>query len=102
MNGLASKGDRNFGTRQVVQALRLGRRRRTAQAANFVVVCQRPQLDAVGLGACRQRLGGQGAVRDNRMAVQVGVENVFWAHRVILGFMPSSAGAMDPNPQTGL
>ena len=59
---LAGKGDRDFSARQVMHALRLGRGSRALLAADFVMVRQRPQLHAVGMGALGQRFRGQGAV----------------------------------------
>ena len=81
-----------------MHALRLSRRRGTLLAADFVMVRQCPQLHAVGLGALGQGFRGQGAVRDDRVAVQVCVENVLRAHKFILGPMPKQGtkGVMDP------
>ena len=42
-------------------------------AADLVVVGQRPQLDAVGRGACGEGFGFERAVGDGRVAVQVGI-----------------------------
>ena len=75
VHGEACKGHRNFGAGEVGQARGFGRGHGAVLAANFVVVGQGPQLHAVGFGAHGQLLWGQGAVRDDRMAVQVGVQN---------------------------
>ena len=72
----------------------------TVLAADFVVVGQCPQLDAVGLGARGQLLGCQGAVGDDGMAMQVGVESgvhrcsilgVSWQNGPMYDFMTTHA-----------
>ncbi|MCY1374872.1 hypothetical protein D9M69_622430 [compost metagenome] len=84
MNGGAGEGDRHLGAGDVAQPQRLGGRQRAGLATDLVVVGQRPEFHPVGLGALRERLGREGAVGDDGMAVEVGVEHM--GHRFILGF----------------
>ena len=86
VNGFTGKGDRNLGAGEVRHALCLGGCHRTVLAANFIVVSQRPQFDAIGFGTLSQDFRRQGAVGDDGMAMQVGVENIFRMHENILCF----------------
>jgi len=70
------EGDRDLAAGQVVQAEFARSLRRPVLAADLVVVGQGPQLDALLTGAPRQHLGLQCAVRDGRVAVEIGVEQV--------------------------
>ena len=63
--------------------MRFGGCQRTGLATNFIVVSQRPQFHTIGFGTGRQVFGGQGAIRDNGVAMQVGVQYV--GHASILG-----------------
>ena len=83
VDGLANEGDRNLGARQVLHALGFGRGGGAVLAAHFVVVGQRPQFHTVGFGALGQGFRGQGAIRYNGVAVEVGVLNS--SHPAILG-----------------
>ena len=79
---LVGKGDRNFSACEVGQALRTGRGQGAFLASHFVVVGQCPQFHAVGFGAFGQGFGGEGAVRDDGVAVQVGVHHAFHFRRM--------------------
>ena len=57
VNRLVNEGDRNLNPGQVMQAHGARGGGGTLLAANFVMVGQSPQLDAVGLGPGRQCLG---------------------------------------------
>ena len=70
------KRHRHLGAREVGQAHRRGGRHRPVLATDFIVVGQRPQLHAVGLGPAGQRLGRERAVRHDRVAMEVGVQDV--------------------------
>lgn len=76
MDGLAGEGDRDLDARHEGQAMGAGDKLRGRDAAKFVVIGQREQLDAVGDRAQHQRFGLEPAVRDGGMAVQVDVEGV--------------------------
>jgi hypothetical protein len=47
------------------------------------VIGQRPKFNPVGLGPFGQRFGGEGAVRDDGVAVEIGVQD--GVHTGILG-----------------
>ena len=49
--------------------------RRAVLAADLVVVGQGPEFDTVGRGALGERFGRQGAVGDDGVAVEIGVED---------------------------
>ena len=86
----AGKRDRNFGAGQIGHGVRVCCRRCAVLAADFVVVGQGPQLHAIALGAGGEVFGGEGAVRDNRMAMEVGVQE-----------LNSSNLSVYPNPSNG-
>ena len=67
------KGDRDFDAAQVVQPDGLGRCLCALLAAHLVMVGQRPEVHAAALGARGQFFGCQGAVGDDRVAMQVRV-----------------------------
>jgi hypothetical protein len=75
VNRLADEGDRDFDASEVVQALGFGGCGCALLAANFVMVGKCPQFDAIGFGAGGQGFGGQSAVGDDRVAVEVGVKD---------------------------
>ncbi|MDT4863942.1 hypothetical protein FQZ97_986770 [compost metagenome] len=83
----AEEGHRDLDACEVIHAHLTRSRHGTILSPEFIVVGQGPQLHAVGLGALRQRLGREGAVGDDGVAVQVGVGQC--VHRVILGFTHS-------------
>jgi hypothetical protein len=74
VNCFACKGDGNLDTREVLHAFGFGCSYGSFLAANFVVVCEGPELDAVGFGTRSQSLGRERAIRDHGVAMQVGVE----------------------------
>ena len=71
----AEEGDRDLDAAQVGQSGGAGGAARAPLAADLVVVGQRPELDAVRLGARRERFGLERAVGNGGMAVQVGVHD---------------------------
>ena len=79
--GVAPQGFAMFGYDAARVALRGGDG--PVLAPDLVVVGQRPEFHAVGFGALRQLLGFEGAVRDDGMAMEIGVEDV--GHGFILG-----------------
>jgi hypothetical protein len=87
---LAGEGDRDLGAGEVLHAVRVGRGGGAVLAADFVVVGQRPQFDAVGGGTRRQVLRRQRAVGNHGVAVQVGVED---AARPVTGTVAALAQA---------
>ena len=93
---LVGEGDRNFGASQVRQALRTGCGPSAVLPAYFVVVGQRPQFHTVGLGAFSQGFGGEGAVGDDGVAVQVGVHHANHFRR-----MPLVQGKQQPCSPSG-
>ena len=76
VHGLVGKGDRNFCPCQEGQALSPGCCQGASQTRYLVVVGQCPKLHTVGFGAFSQSFGGEGAVRHDGVAVQVGVDHV--------------------------
>ena len=92
MHGVVGKSDGNFGAREVGHALCAGSGQSAVLATHFVVVGQGPEFDPIGFGAFGQDFGGEGAVRDNGMAVQVSVHDVF--HSFILGPQPADPFAV--------
>ena len=68
----AGHGDFDAAHKAHAQRLRLGRRRR--QPTDFVVIGEREQFDTVAMGPSRHFGGRKQAVRDGRMAVEVGIE----------------------------
>jgi hypothetical protein len=72
----ASKRDRNLGTGDVGQVDLAGRFDGLHLSAQFIVVRQRPQAHPVGLGPPRECFGCECAVRNDGMAVQIGVDKV--------------------------
>ena len=75
MHRRVGEGDRDLDAGEIRQAGGVRRGARALLAAELVVVGERPELDAVGLGARGERLGLERAVGDGRMAVQVGVHD---------------------------
>ena len=82
MHGVTGEGDRNFGTTQVTHAQGFGRSGSALLAADFVMVGQRPKFYPVGMRAGGEFLGRERAIRDDGVAMQVGVKYV---HVLILG-----------------
>jgi len=70
------EGHGDLGAGEVGQAQLEGRGHRPPLAAQLVMVGERPELDAVGLGTRRERFGRQGSVGDGGVGMQVGVEPV--------------------------
>ena len=100
VHGDAGEGDRDLGAGQVVHAQRQRRVACALLAAEFIVVGQRPQFHAVGMGALGQRFGGEGAVGDVAVAVEVGVDQVHG--RILRSFIaPASACGRSARPAWG-
>ncbi len=76
MDGLAGEGHRDLDTGDEGEPVRTGDALRGRDAAEFVVIGECEQFDAVGDRAQHQRLGLEPAVRDGGVAVQVDVEGV--------------------------
>ena len=76
----------NLDPRQIGQAQAACRLGCTVLAADLVVVGQRPEIHAVGMGPCGQCLGRERAVRDHGVAVEVGVQRKI--HGFILRVCP--------------
>ena len=68
---------------QVAHAAGFGSGSGACLAADFIVVGQGPEFDAIVFGPLGQGFGCQGAVGDHGVAVQVGVED--GGHPGILG-----------------
>jgi hypothetical protein len=81
MHGFVGKSDGDFGACEVMQALRLSRCGCAVLAADFVVVSQCPQFNAIDFGALGKGFGGEGTVRHYAVAVQIGVQNGGERHR---------------------
>lgn len=62
VHGLPDKGNRDLDSGEVVQAQVLCGCSCALLPADFVVIGQGPQLNALGLGPCGQGFRGQGAV----------------------------------------
>ena len=82
VNGMTGKGDGNLGAGEVLQTLRFSGSGGTVLAADLVVVSQCPQLHAIGARALSQCLGGEGAIGNDRVAMEIGVED--GSHATIL------------------
>ena len=85
VHGDPGEGDRDFRPRQVGHAHRMGGGDGPVLAADFVMVGECPEFHPIGSGAGRQFLGCEGAIGDDGMAVEVGVE-VSGGHLGILGW----------------
>ena len=83
MHRLANKRNRYLYTGEKLQAVRLGCQGSALNSADFVMVSQRPELYAVGAGTRCKFFRCECAVRDNGVAVQIGVKN--GSHPRILG-----------------
>ena len=70
-----SKRYRYFGAMQIAHAQCLGGGAGTRLSANFVMVGERPQLHPVGVRTFGQRLRRERTVGDDRVAMQIGVED---------------------------
>ena len=68
------KRHRNLDAREKGKPDGAGGLRGLGLAADLVMVGQRPELDAVAEGTPRQFVRRQGTVRDDRVAVEVGIE----------------------------
>ena len=75
MNRFTSKSDRNFCPCEVAHAVGARRSSSPMLTADFIMVGQGPQLDPVGAGAFGKLLWSERSIRDDRMAVQVGIED---------------------------
>jgi hypothetical protein len=75
MHGFVGKSYGDFGASEVMDTLRFGRCGCAVLAADFVVVSQCPQLNAIDFGAFGKGFGGEGAVGHYAVAVQIGVQN---------------------------
>ena len=64
------------------------------EAADLVVVGQRPELHAPGVGACGEVFGGEGAVGNAGVRMQVGIEQVHG--RRLYGAVRCGAGTGPP------
>ena len=74
MHGDAGKADRDLAAAQVVQPQRTRRGGCAHLTVDLVMIGQCPQLHPIAVRALGQFFGMQGAVGDDGMAMQVGVE----------------------------
>jgi hypothetical protein len=84
VNGFMREGDGDFGAGEVGHAVLVCGGSSSDLAADFIMVGQRPEFDTVFGCAFGQRFGLHGAVRDDAVAVQVGIEIGFFRHWCIL------------------
>ncbi|MNR46828.1 hypothetical protein D3C85_1658490 [compost metagenome] len=80
VHGLAGPGDRNLHAGHVAHAQRLGGVPRLALAAHLVMVRQRPEGHAAGMGARGHVTWREHPVGHGGMAVQIGVDCVRVLH----------------------
>ena len=82
MDGFVKKGHGNFNPSEVAHAVRFCSGSGSRLSANLVMVGERPQLHAMGMGPLGNRFRGECAVRNNGVAVEVGVQ--YGGHHPIL------------------
>ena len=99
MHGLAGEGDRDFGAGEVLHAQAQRGVARALLAAGFVMVGQRPEFNPAGVGALGQGFGGQGAVGNVGVRMQIGVEEM---HNPILRTGPTVYTARDSSESRSL